>query len=183
MAQKPSPADAAGGARQSEFVMIAQFGAQPGGGIAEALAHVAPPGGRAAADVGASKFVLAPFGAPSELARALFGYGASELGLEDAFPTPAGLVRKADPGEMEDLMDQDALELAALGEDLGIEQNAAARNIRCGQMRAEGAANFDADGTSGERRQHYCLGGAGVVPAGIASVPRAFKRSASLITA
>jgi len=135
VAQKPSPADAAGGARQSEFVMIAQFGAQPGGGIAEALTYVTPPGGSAAADVGRLELLLAPFGAPSEFART----GACQFGLQHAFPAPTGLVRKADPGEMEDLMDQDALELAALGEDLGIEQNAAARNIRCGQMRAEGA--------------------------------------------
>ena len=183
MAQKPSPADAAGGARQSEFVMIAQFGAQPGGGIAEALTYVTPPGGSAAADVGRLELLLAPFGAPSEFART----GACQFGLQHAFPAPTGLVRKADPGEMEDLMDQDALELAALGEDLGIEQNAAARNIRCGQMRAEGAANFDADGTSGERRKHYCFAGAAVGPAagpaGSASAPTAFKRSGSLMTA
>ena len=80
-------------------------------------------------------------------------------------------------------MDQDALELAALGEDLGIQRNATARNVRSRQMRAEGTANFDADGTAGERREHYCFGGAAVGPAGIASAPTAFKRSASLMTA
>ena len=93
MAQKPAPADAAEGSWQSEVVMIAEFGAQPGGGIAEALACVASPGGSAVADVGTGELVLAPFGAPSELARALFGYGASELGFEDTLPAPAGLVR------------------------------------------------------------------------------------------
>jgi len=80
-------------------------------------------------------------------------------------------------------MDQDTLELATLGEDLRIEQNAAARNIRRSQMRAEGTTNFDAYGTSGERRQHYCFGGAGAGPAGIASAPTALRRSGSLTTA
>ena len=80
---------------------------------------------------------------------------------------------------MENLMDQDAFEFASLGEDLCVEQNPAASNIRRGQVRAEGTANFDADRTSSERRQHYCFAGA----AGKASVPTAFKRSASLITA
>ena len=178
MAQKPSPADAAGGARQSEFVMIAQFGAQPGGGIAEALTYVTPPGGSAAADVGRLELLLAPFGAPSEFART----GACQFGLQHAFPAPTGLIRQPDPGEVENLVDQDAFEFAALGEDLGVEQNAAARNIRRGQVGAEGTANFDADRTSSEGRQHYCFAGAGGL-AGMASEPTAFKRSASLITA
>ena len=67
-------------------------------------------------------------------------------------------------------MDEDSFELAALGEDLGIQQNAAAGNIRRGQVRAEGTTNFNADRTSGERRKHYCFGGAAAGPAGIASV-------------
>jgi len=75
----------------------------------------------AAADVGSSELVLAPFGAPAEFAGKLLGIGESQFGLENAFPAPAGLVRKADPGEVENLMDQDAFKLAALREDLGIQ--------------------------------------------------------------
>ena len=158
--------------------MIAEFGAQPGGGITEAFAYIASPGGGAAADIGTRELVLAPLGAPTQFA----GARACKFGFEHAFPAPTGLIRQADPGEVENLMDQDAFEFASLGEDLGVEQNAAARNIRRGQVGAEGTANFDADRTSGERRQHYCFAGAGGL-AGMASEPTAFKRSASLITA
>ena len=88
MAHKPAPADAAKRPRKGEFVMIAEFGAQPGGGIAEAFANVASPCRSAPADIATRELMLAPFGAPTQFA----GTTASEFGLEDAFPAPTGLI-------------------------------------------------------------------------------------------
>jgi hypothetical protein len=52
---------------------------------------------------------------------------------------------------MEDLVDEDALEIAMDGEDFAVEQDQAAADIGCGEMGAERRPQFHADRTAGER--------------------------------
>jgi len=71
------------------------------------------------AGIGRIEFQFAPFGAPAEFAWFAFGG-------EQTLPTAAGLIRKADPGKMENFVDQDAFEVSTLGQNSAIEQDQAA---------------------------------------------------------
>src|SRR5580704_6505227 len=125
----PQPAKAR---REGEFVVIAKAREKPGGGIAKTLAGVAAPrrcrgqGRGKRRDLRAIRsrefaleFLLTPFRAPAELA----GGARAEFGSKHIFPAPAFLIRQSRPGEMEDFMNQDALEIAGRAQGLRIDQN------------------------------------------------------------
>jgi len=145
MALEPGSAVAAVELRKGELVVIAKSGEEPRGGIAETFAGVTAPGGGAACAIGTGELSFAPLRAPAEFTPA-------ELGLKNFFPTASGLVRQAQPGEMENFVDENAIEVVAIAKNLGVEQNEAARDGGRGKMRAEGAAKLDADGPAGEWR-------------------------------
>ena len=120
-------------------------GAEPGCGIAKTFADVAAPARSAPPDITTPELILAPFGAPAKLAT---GPG-HKLFCKHDFPASAGLVRTADPGEVENLMDQDSFELARLNQQSGIEQDDPSWNVRGSQMRPQRAAELHSDGTAG----------------------------------
>lgn len=170
MGRKPAPAGVSARGTQRKFVMPAQPSAEPGGGIAETFADIAAPGGSAAANVSRRKFFFAPFRAPAKFAQDI----GCDFRCQQLLPAPAGLVRETNPDEMEDFVDQDALKFAATDQKFRIKQDAAARNIRRGEMGPEGDANFDADRPAGKMRQHRdYLGGA--ARSGEGGVPAVLK--------
>ena len=84
-------------------------------------------------------------------------------------------------------MDQDPFKLPRAGKKFGVEQNAASRNLGGSQVWPQRTAEFHADGTAGERRQHsenrYWRGGTAEKPPGCTGAAGALKKSGSLITA
>jgi hypothetical protein len=150
MLGKPATADPASRNGQRVFVVTAQSGVEPRRSIAKAFADVTPPPRSSASNVRATNLALAPFRARAEFA----GDASGKFSRQNIFPVPAGLVRKADPDEMENLMDQDSFKLARLGEESAIEQNDTSWNVRGRQMGSQSAAELHSDGTAGKSRQH-----------------------------
>lgn len=102
------------------------------------------PGPCSTPNIIAAKLNLAPFRAPAELAWGTRG----QFSRKHALPAPARLVRKPDPRKVKNFVDQNALELTAATEKLGIEQNPPPRNVGGGQVRSQRSSDLDADGTA-----------------------------------
>lgn len=92
-----------------------------GGGVAEAFAEVKAPGAGAIAAVVRVKRAFARLGGPAE-----FAFGAAEgFAHDEGFPRPAERVTEACPDEVEDFVGEDAAEFVGIGEEGGIEDDAA----------------------------------------------------------
>ena len=116
---EPLAAYAARLGRQGELVVSGQPGKEPRRGVAETFAGIAPPAGRAAKGIGGSQRILAPFGAPTQFTRNVL----MQLLHEHLLPTSASLVGKPHPGEMKQLMDQDALKFSTTRKHGGVQQD------------------------------------------------------------
>ena len=121
--REPGAARAARAGREREFAMRAQAGKQPGGGVTETFADVAPPARRAQADIGAGQRIFAPLGAPAELSRD----ASCEFAHEHLLPCPPLLVRQPDPGEVKHFVQQNPLKFSTADQYGGIEKNAGPR--------------------------------------------------------
>ena len=64
-------------------------------------------------------------------------------------------------------MDQDSLELAALGQKSSIEENDPSWNVRGRQMGSQSTAKLHANGTAGKSRQHSWLDAYGFAGAAV----------------
>jgi|GEM_PF-3626570 len=62
------------------------------------------------------------------------------------------MIGETDPDEMEDLVNQDAFEFAALCKKPGIEQDPPMRNVGRCEMGSERLPQLDADGRAGKSR-------------------------------
>ena len=116
---EPLAAYAARLGREGELVVSGQPGKEPRRGVAETFAGIAPPAGRAAKGIGGSQSILAPFGAPTQFT----GNVLIQLLHEHLLPTSASLVGKPHPGEMKQLMDQDALKFSTARKHGGVQQD------------------------------------------------------------
>jgi hypothetical protein len=76
--------------------------------------------------------VFPPFRAPAQFSADSGG----NLGRQKFFPTPPAKVAETHPGEVEDLMNQDALELAMARQDFGVQEDNSFRDGGGGQVRA-----------------------------------------------
>jgi hypothetical protein len=145
----------AGAGGKRELIMRAEAGVKPRRGVAKTFAGIAAPAGSAPASVGTFQLGFAPLRAPTELTWRAGG----ELFAEHVFPAPTFFIRETHPGEVEQLVDQDALELPAAGQHFGVEENEPARNRGGRGMGTERAPHLDADRAAQERRQHGLAGG------------------------
>src|ERR1700680_2136800 len=121
--------------------MSAEAGVEPRRGVTKTFAGIAAPAGSAPAGVGAFELGFTPLRAPAELARRAGG----ELFSQHLFPAPAFCIRETHPREVEQLVDQDALELPAAGQHFGVQEDEPARNRGGGGMGTEGAPPLAAD--------------------------------------
>jgi hypothetical protein len=153
MPLKPSPAFTAETLGQSVLIVLAESGETPRRGVAERFASVAAPSAGATLHIRIGKLVLAPLGAPTQITFGALG----KFDRQDLFPSSSPRVRKTNPGEMENFVNQDALKIAAGAEHLPIEQDDAAGNRRSGEVRSEGGAQANPDGLSGERGHGFIL--------------------------
>lgn len=144
MGREPNAAARARFPREREFAMTALSAIEPRGGIAKTFASIAAPGRGAALHIGGVNFLFSPFRAPTELTF----FALANLSGELLLPRVALGVRQTYPGKVKQFVNQDALELARLGKDIGVEQNQAARDRSCRGMRSQRGTNFDTKWTS-----------------------------------
>src|SRR5260221_494574 len=91
---------------------------EPAGGVSEALAGIIAPGTAGKRD----QSCLARFGRPSQLAS----YTAAKLVRQKLFPRCAFGLPQSEPGEMEQLMNEDASHLASVGKQCAVKDDLAA---------------------------------------------------------
>ena len=156
---EPAGAPPAEAQRKGEFVVVAKAREKPRGGIAKALASVAAPRRcrrqrRGSCAIHSREFVLAPFRAPAQFA----GSVCAEFGSKHVLPTPARLIRQSPPHEMEDLMNQDAFEIAGRAQCLRIDQNETPGNGGRGKMGTERSAQLHSNRAAGQGWQHLRFG-------------------------
>ena len=154
---EPLAACAADAGGEGELVVSGQPGKEPRRGVAETFAGIAPPAARAAKGIGASQPILAPFGAPTQFTSNVL----PQFSLQHLLPTSASLVRKPHPGEMKQLMDQDAFKFAMAREHGGIQQDQTSLDGCARYVRSQRRANLHANRASHQLGQHNLFGGGG----------------------
>lgn len=152
---KPLAAQTAHARREGKLVVSGQPGEEPRRSIAETFAGIAPPARRPAERIGASQLILAPFSAPTQFP----GNVTTQLPLQHFLPAAALLVRKPNPGEMKQFVDQNALKFTPAREHACVEQDQTPGDGRARKMSPQGRANFHANRASQQGRQHNLFGG------------------------
>ena len=128
--------------------MVTDSGEQPGRGIAETLAGILAPAAGATAAVGSGKLAFTPLGGPAQLARRARG----DFPGEYVFERSALRIPQPQPGEMEQFVYENSIEVAAGAHERGFEQNLPPAEQRAGVDRAVAAEigdKADSDGSAG----------------------------------
>src|ERR1035441_9396225 len=142
---EPLSAALAKAACQGVFGMRADTREDPGRCVAEAFADVFAPTPGAAPRVARFERPLAPLRGPAQFAAG----PAPHFLAEQRFVGPAARVAQPQPHEVENLMDEDAVELLRVGGQLRVERDASFTDERAGVHTAaavcERAADFQPD--------------------------------------